>query len=101
MINKKLAVAALAAVASTVALMGGAQAQGRDQIRIVGSSTVVPYTQAVAEEFSNPTGAPAPIVESTATGVGMQIFCSGVGEQTPDLTGASRTMTMSEFERCT
>ena len=51
MINKKLAVAALAAVASTVALMGGAQAQGRDQIRIVGSSTVFPFTSAVAETF--------------------------------------------------
>ena len=51
MINKKLAVAALAAVASTVALMGGAQAQARDQIRIVGSSTVFPFTTAVAEQF--------------------------------------------------
>lgn len=79
---------------------GGAFAQSRDQIRIVGSSTVFPYTQAVAEEFSNQTGAPAPIVESTGTGGGMQIFCSGVGEQTPDLTGASRAMTKSEYDLC-
>ncbi|TJZ90862.1 phosphate ABC transporter substrate-binding protein [Paracoccus gahaiensis] len=87
---------------SVIALSAsGAFAQSRDQIRIVGSSTVFPYTQAVAEEFSNQTGAPAPIVESTGTGGGMQIFCSGVGEQTPDLTGASRAMTMSEFELCT
>ena len=78
----------------------GAFAQSRDQIRIVGSSTVFPYTQAVAEEFSNQTGAPAPIVESTGTGGGMQVFCSGVGENTPDLTGASRAMTQSEYDLC-
>ncbi|MDM7459332.1 MAG: substrate-binding domain-containing protein, partial [Paracoccus sp. (in: a-proteobacteria)] len=78
----------------------GALAQSRDQIRIVGSSTVFPYTQAVAEEFSNQTGAPAPIVESTGTGGGMQIFCTGVGEQTPDITGASREMTKSEYDLC-
>ncbi|TJZ84347.1 substrate-binding domain-containing protein [Paracoccus hibiscisoli] len=86
---------------SVIALSaGGAFAQSRDQIRIVGSSTVFPYTQAVAEEFSNQTGAPAPIVESTGTGGGMQIFCSGVGEQTPDITGASRAMTKSEYDLC-
>ncbi|WP_304620112.1 substrate-binding domain-containing protein [Paracoccus sediminilitoris] len=86
---------------SVIALSaGGAFAQSRDQIRIVGSSTVFPYTQAVAEEFSNQTGAPAPIVESTGTGGGMQIFCSGVGEDTPDLTGASRAMTKSEYDLC-
>ena len=78
----------------------GAFAQSRDQIRIVGSSTVFPYTQAVAEEFSNQTGAPAPIVESTGTGGGMQIFCAGVGEQTADITGASRAMTKSEYDLC-
>lgn len=79
---------------------GVAAAQSRDQIRIVGSSTVFPYTQAVAEEFANQTGAPAPIVEGTGTGGGMQIFCSGVGEGTPDITGASRAMKKSEFDLC-
>ena len=71
MINKKLAVAALAAVASTVALMGGAQAQGRDQIRIVGSSTVFPFTSAVAagERSISPnamSASPARIEDTTA-----------------------------------
>ena len=75
-------------------------AAARDQIRIVGSSTVFPYTQAVAEEFSNQTGAPAPIVESTGTGGGMQVFCGGVGEQHPDITGASRRMKKSEYDLC-
>ncbi len=91
----KLATSALAitAVSATAAI-------ARDEIRIVGSSTVFPYTQAVAEQFSNNTGAPSPIVESTGTGGGMQIFCEGVGEAHPDITGASRAMKASEYALC-
>lgn len=91
------------AAALVVAGMLGAtaaQAQSRDQIRIVGSSTVFPYTQAVAEQFAALTGGPAPVVEGTGTGGGMQIFCGGVGEDFPDITGASRAMTQSEYETC-
>jgi phosphate transport system substrate-binding protein len=87
-----------AAAAVSVALVGAAEA--RDQIRIVGSSTVFPYTQAVAEEFANKTGKPAPVVESTGTGGGMKIFCQGVGTSHADMTGASRAMKASEFEQC-
>jgi phosphate transport system substrate-binding protein len=76
------------------------EASARDQIRIVGSSTVFPYTQAVAERFAANTGAPSPVVESTGTGGGMQIFCQGIGEAHPDLTGASRAMKKSEWELC-
>ena len=86
-----------------MALLGvllASTASARDQIRIVGSSTVFPYTQAVAEQFSNLTGAPAPIVESTGTGGGMKLFCGGIGERHPDLTGASRAMKSSEYELC-
>ncbi len=88
-------VCAVAAISTTAAF-----AQSRDAIRIVGSSTVFPYTQAVAEQFANNTGAPSPIVESTGTGGGMQIFCGGVGEAHPDITGASRAMKASEYELC-
>ncbi|GAB4388973.1 PstS family phosphate ABC transporter substrate-binding protein [Albidovulum sp.] len=84
---------------SALVLMASAAA-ARDQIRIVGSSTVFPYTQAVAEQFVNNTGAPSPIVESTGTGGGMKIFCEGVGEQFPDITGASRAMKKSEYDLC-
>ena len=78
----------------------GALAQSREQIRIVGSSTVFPYTQAVSEQFAAMTGGAAPVVESTGTGGGMQIFCGGVGPDHPDITGASRAMKQSEFELC-
>ena len=84
---------AIAAVSATAAM-------ARDEIRIVGSSTVFPYTQAVAEQFANNTGAPSPIVESTGTGGGMKIFCGGVGEDHPDITGASRAMKASEYALC-
>jgi phosphate transport system substrate-binding protein len=87
--------------ASALALVAVAgQAQARDQISIVGSSTVFPYTQAVAEQFSAMTGAPSPVVESTGTGGGMQIFCGGIGESHPDITGASRSMRASEWAVC-
>jgi phosphate transport system substrate-binding protein len=78
----------------------GALAQSRDQIRIVGSSTVFPYTQAVAEQYAAMTGNPAPVVESTGTGGGFQIFCGGVGPDHPDITGASRAMKKSEYDLC-
>jgi phosphate transport system substrate-binding protein len=87
--------------ASVLALAAAAAmpAFARDQIRIVGSSTVFPYTQAVAEEFANQGGV-APVVESTGTGGGMQIFCAGVGADHPDITGASRAIKKSEYELC-
>jgi phosphate transport system substrate-binding protein len=91
----KLSVSALALVA-----VSATAAAARDEIRIVGSSTVFPYTQAVAEQFANNTGAPSPIVESTGTGGGMKIFCGGIGAQHADITGASRAMKPSEYELC-
>lgn len=87
-----------AALVASVAFAGAAAA--RDQIKIVGSSTVFPYTQAVAEEFSKKSGKPAPVVESTGTGGGFKAFCAGVGEANPDVTGASRAIKASEVELC-
>lgn len=72
----------------------------RDQIRVVGSSTVFPYSQAAVENFSNATGMAAPVVESTGTGGGTKIFCQGVGEADADMTGASRAMKKSEYDIC-
>lgn len=90
----------LTASAIAILAVSATAAAARDEIRIVGSSTVFPYTQAVSEQFANNTGAPSPIVESTGTGGGMKIFCAGIGEDHPDLTGASRAMKASEYELC-
>ena len=86
--------------ASLVALTAVPALAARDQIRIVGSSTVYPFTTAVAEQFGKSTGMKTPVVESTGTGGGMKLFCAGVGEDTPDFTNASRPIKKSEFEDC-
>jgi phosphate transport system substrate-binding protein len=87
-----------AAVTALVAV--AAQAQARDQIRIVGSSTVFPFSTAVAEQFGQKTGQKTPVVESTGTGGGLKLFCAGVGEGTPDIANASRQIKKSELEAC-
>ena len=92
--------APLSASILAVTVLTAGTALARDEIRIVGSSTVFPYTQAVAETFANVTGSPSPIVESTGTGGGMKIFCGGIGAQFPDITGASRAMKASEYALC-
>jgi phosphate transport system substrate-binding protein len=79
--------------------ISGANAQARDQIRVVGSSTVYPFTTAVAEQFSK-AGSKAPVVESTGTGGGMKMFCAGIGTQHPDVSNASRRITKNEFADC-
>ncbi|MFN7165629.1 MAG: substrate-binding domain-containing protein [Pannonibacter sp.] len=91
-----VSVAAIAVAATAVA--GAAQA--RDQIKVVGSSTVFPYSQAAAEEFANKSGKPAPVVESTGTGGGFKAFCGGVGPDFADITGASRAIKDSEVKLC-
>ena len=72
----------------------------RDQIKIVGSSTVYPFSSSVAEEFGATTKFPTPVVESTGTGGGMKLFCAGAGLDTPDITNASRRMKDKELKMC-
>ncbi|MEO9635564.1 MAG: substrate-binding domain-containing protein [Parasphingorhabdus sp.] len=97
----KIAILAVA----TLALAGcenqaGGGGGSREQIRIVGSSTVFPFAKAVAENFVSAASFKAPVLESTGTGAGMSLFCSGVGADTPDIENASRRMKASEFELC-
>jgi len=77
-----------------------ANAQGRDQITAVGSSTVYPFTTTVAEQFGRAGKFKTPKVESTGTGGGIKLFCNGVGPQFPDVANASRAMKKGEFETC-
>ncbi|MGQ7246894.1 PstS family phosphate ABC transporter substrate-binding protein [Halomonas sp. V046] len=94
--NRILKTTAIAA--AVMGVVGVAQA--RDQVRIVGSSTVYPFASYVAEEFGATTDYPTPVIESTGSGGGLKLFCSGVGDDTPDITNASRRMKPSEFETC-
>ncbi|MCV0394108.1 MAG: substrate-binding domain-containing protein [Rhizobiaceae bacterium] len=95
---KKFILSASAAALAVAMTAGGAAA--RDQVKVVGSSTVFPYSQAAAEEFANKTGNPAPVVESTGTGGGFKAFCGGIGPDFADITGASRAIKSSEVELC-
>jgi len=91
-----LAAASMLVAAATTASAAG----GRDYISMVGSSTVYPFSTAVAEQFGKTTKFKTPKIESTGTGGGMKLFCAGAGVDTPDLTNASRRMKKSEMETC-
>jgi phosphate transport system substrate-binding protein len=87
-------------IAASLVALTAAPALARDQIRIVGSSTVYPFTTAVAEQFGKTSGMKTPVVESTGTGGGFKLFCAGLGEAHPDFTNASRAIKKGEFEDC-
>jgi phosphate transport system substrate-binding protein len=94
----KLRTLGLAAAAALAAFATNADA--REQIRIVGSSTVYPFASYVVEEFGATTQHPTPVIESTGSGGGLKLFCAGDGMDTPDITNASRRIKVSEFKRC-
>jgi phosphate transport system substrate-binding protein len=97
MLSKYTTISVLVAGA-LAATAGGAVA--RDQINIVGSSTVFPFATAVAEKFGNKTKFKTPKVESTGSGGGLKLFCKGVGANTPDIANASRRMKAKEWKNC-
>jgi phosphate transport system substrate-binding protein len=88
-------------IALGVASLGMASAaHAREQIRIVGSSTVFPFATAVAEQFGKSGGFKTPVVESTGSGGGLKLFCAGTGEQHPDIANSSRRIKESEVKTC-
>ena len=89
-----------AAVFALVLGLNSAQAQNRDHISIVGSSTVYPFATVVAEQFGKTTDFRTPKIESTGSGGGLKLFCEGVGVQHPDITNASRRIKKSEMQKC-
>ena len=92
------AVLAFAAVTLSACEGGGSM---RTSVHAVGSSTVYPFAKVVAENFTRSyQDVRSPLIESTGTGNGMQLFCSGLGQNTPDIANASRRMKPSEFESC-
>ena len=86
-------VASILTIAATVS-------HAREQISIVGSSTVYPFTTVVAETFGKRTQFKTPVVESTGSGGGLKLFCAGVGPKHPDITNASRAIKKTELAMC-
>lgn len=87
-------------LAATLGMAVSQPASARDQIHIVGSSTVFPFSTTVAERFGRATTFKTPVVESTGSGGGLKLFCQGAGLDTPDVTNASRRIKASEVELC-
>ena len=97
---KSLAVLGLSAIALSACGSGGGDGT-RGSIRAVGSSTVYPFAKAVAESLARSNAEfPSPLIESTGTGAGINLFCAGLGVATPDIANASRRMKKSEFGQC-
>lgn len=88
------------ALSAFVAISAAGVAEAREQIRIVGSSTVFPFSTAVAEQFGKTSTFKSPVVESTGSGGGLKLFCAGVGDGHPDITNASRRIKSSEVKKC-
>lgn len=101
MSNSKIVFGILGLAAMVLTGCEGGSGASRDSIRAVGSSTVYPFAKQVAESFarSNPTYK-SPLIESTGSGGGIQLFCQGIGADTPDIVNASRRMKASEFDKC-
>jgi phosphate transport system substrate-binding protein len=78
----------------------GSAGPAQQQIKVVGSSTVYPFTTAVAEQFQKDNPNVSVVVESTGTGAGLKLFCAGIGANFPDLTNASRRIKTSEVADC-
>lgn len=96
---KKWQHTAILAAAVTM-MINASQVEARNQIRIVGSSTVYPFATVVAENFARSSSFKGPVIESTGTGGGIKLFCAGVGGSHPDIANASRAIKSSEARMC-
>lgn len=98
--NKSIAILPFVALLAACGGNGSRDSNAAGKLNIVGSSTVYPFTTAIAEEFQRSNPGNSAIVESTGTGSGIKLFCSGVGNQFPDMVNASRPIKASEYEDC-
>ncbi|WP_154115713.1 substrate-binding domain-containing protein [Vibrio cincinnatiensis] len=88
-------------LASTIATAISAPAMARETIQIAGSSTVLPFSSIVAEEFGQTFAQfNTPIVGSGGSGGGLRQFCQGVGVNTIDIANSSRAIRPNELENC-
>jgi len=95
--NKIISMVLIVSVVLTFNMVSAAE---RNYISIVGSSTVYPFATVVAEQFGKTTKFKTPKIESTGSGGGLKLFCSGIGVQYPDMTNSSRRIKKSEIDLC-
>ena len=98
--NSSKALAAAVAAAGCIVSANAALA-ARDQVKIAGSSTVLPYANIVAEQFGKTFNKlKTPIVESGGSSAGLKQFCAGLGETGIDIANSSRPIRPAEREEC-
>ena len=88
------------AIVFAMASISATSSMARESIEVVGTSTVYPFSTVVSERYGRASGQLTPKIESTGSGGGMKLFCSGVGTNYPDITNSSRRMKSSEFKKC-
>ncbi|NET28583.1 PstS family phosphate ABC transporter substrate-binding protein [Okeania sp. SIO1I7] len=101
-LNKRKLASVFALVATTLAItIPVVRSQSPSIIKIDGSSTVYPITEAVAEEFQKQKrGVMRVTVGISGTGGGFQKFCSQEDSVRTDISDASRVIQPSEIEKC-
>jgi phosphate transport system substrate-binding protein len=83
------------------AISGAAHAEyQRGYISMVGSSTVVPFAKAAADQFAKSTHAHEALIQASATGGGLKLFCESLGPESPDVALASRGIKPREKDEC-
>jgi len=96
----KKILASLLVLLAVAIIFAPSNALAREQISIVGSSTVYPFVTVVAEQYGRKTKSKTPVVEAPGTGGGLKLFCSGIDLKTPDVVNASRRITPEELLQC-
>jgi phosphate transport system substrate-binding protein len=96
----KKSISIIAATIVSGSILSVTAVSARDYVSIVGSSTVYPFATTVAEQFGKSSKFSTPKVESTGSGGGLKLFCTGVGVSHPDITNASRRIKKSEYDKC-
>ncbi len=87
-------------ISLTALFAAAAPAAARARIFAVGSSTVYPFSDIVAEHFAKSGSFEMPDVRSSSTGRGLDQFCTGSGIGTPDIADASRRILPAERALC-
>jgi phosphate transport system substrate-binding protein len=77
-----------------------AQAEARENIRIVGATTIYPYSVAVAKKFTAGRHTAMPEIVQNGTGDGVKQFCAGASEDTPDIANGGRRIKAAELAEC-
>lgn len=81
-------------------ILGTKSTAHAERIRVAGSSTVFPFVAVASEEFSRATRYKPPVIESTGTGGGFNLFCGKAGDNRPVINNASREIKASEAAKC-